>query len=299
MLQQCVRGEGAHLVDASGHRFMTDLHEMAELAPRDIVSRAIVGRIAEQGGANVWLDCRPIQNFATRFPGINAVLNRFGIDATKDRVPVHPAAHYFVGGVRTDASGRTDVPGLLAAGEIACTGFHGANRLASNSLLEGLVAGASAGATARQRAADETLSGGPSQVVSDIRPSETGDIDLIDIRSSLRSAMWRNVGIDRTGGKLSDTADMFDFWARYTLDKIFDDPEAWETQNLLLVGALVTRSAAWREESRGCHGRTDFPAPRDEFAVHDLWRRGRETPATVGRDALYKASGSDAGTATS
>ena len=287
LISEAVRGEGAKLVDASGHRFMAEEHEMADLAPRDIVSRAIVNRIAEQGGEKVWLDCREIKGFADRFPGIDSVLRRFGIDATVDLVPVQPAAHYFVGGVRADADGHTDVPGLLAAGEVACTGFHGANRLASNSLLEGLVAGAACGLTARARAADLNTAGGPSQVVSDIRPSDHGEIDLTDIRSSLRSAMWRNVGIQRTGPKLGDTVDMFDFWARYTLDKIFDDPEAWETQNLLMIGSLVSRSARWREESRGCHARSDFPEQEESFAVHDLWRRGRNEPVTVARDELY------------
>ncbi len=288
LISEAVRGEGGLLLDAAEQRFMTEVHEMAELAPRDVVSRAIVRRIAQQGGSHVWLDCRKIGNFAERFPGIHALLRRFGIDPAEDLVPVHPAAHYFVGGVRTDELGRTDVPGLLAAGEVACTGLHGANRLASNSLLEGLVMGTRAGRFARQRAA-ENGSGAPrpAQVVSDIRPSNHGEIDLVDIRSSLRSAMWRNVGIERTGAKMRDTKEMFDFWGRYTLDKIFDDPEAWETQNLLTVGALVARAAAWREESRGCHTRLDFTEPRPEFEVHDLWKRGRETPETVVRDALF------------
>lgn len=293
LVSEAVRGEGGLLIDASGHRFMADVHEMAELAPRDIVSRAIVNRIAQQGGSHVWLDCRGIEGFADRFPGIDALLHRFELDAAKDLIPVHPAAHYSVGGVRTDASGRTDVPGLLAAGEVTCTGFHGANRLASNSLLEGLVAGARCGRHARERVADNgaaTNGGRPAPVVSDIRPSDQGEIDLVDIRSSLRSAMWRNVGIDRVGPKLRDTQEMFDFWGRYTLDKIFDEPEAWETQNLLMVGALVARAADWREESRGCHARGDFVEARPEFAVHDLWRRGRETPETVGRDDLFAAS---------
>jgi L-aspartate oxidase len=114
--------------------------------------------------------------------------------------------------------------------------------------------------------------------VSDIRPSDHGEIDLSDVRSSLRSAMWRNVGIERTGAKLRDVKDMLNFWARYTLDKIFDDPHGWEVQNLLLVGALTARSAAWREESRGCHYRLDCLEPRNEFAVHDVWRRGEGGP---------------------
>lgn len=290
LISEAVRGEGGVLVDASGHRFMAEVHEMADLAPRDVVSRAIVKRLAQQGGSHALLDCRGIAGFESRFPGIHAVLKRFGLDPAIDLIPVLPAAHYFVGGVRADERGRTDVPGLLAAGEVACTGFHGANRLASNSLLEGLVAGAVCGETARERAADPNSGGNggrPTAVVSDIRPSDHGEIDLPDIRSSLRSAMWRNVGIERTGPKMRDTKDMFDFWGRYTLDKIFDDPEAWETQNLLMVGALVARSASWREESRGCHSRSDFAEPREEFAVHDLWRRGRDGPETVGRDGLY------------
>lgn len=287
LISEAVRGEGATLVDAAGNRFMKDIHEMGDLAPRDIVSRAIVSQIAQQGGTNVWLDCRGVENFSDRFPGIDSVLKRFGIDAKDDLVPVHPAAHYCVGGVRTNQAGETDVPGLLAAGEVACTGFHGANRLASNSLLEGLVAGAACGHLARERAADLSNSGGPSRIVSEILPSDHGEIDLIDIRSSLRSAMWRNVGIERVGSKLDDTIDMFDFWARYTLDKVFDDPEAWETQNLLLIGSLVTRSAAWRQESRGCHARRDFPQREPAFELHDLWRRGRPEPVTIERDSMY------------
>ncbi len=118
----------------------------------------------------------------------------------------------------------------------------------------------------------------PVPIVSDIRPSEHGDLDLADVRSSLRSAMWRNAGIERSGSRLDDVADMIDFWARYTLDKIFDDPEGWQTQNMLLVAALMARSSAWRQESRGCHWRSDFPEPRAEFHVHDVWKRGAAGP---------------------
>jgi L-aspartate oxidase len=285
LISEAVRGEGAWLLDAAGKRFMPEHHPLAELAPRDIVSRAIVRQIAKQGGQHVWLDCRHLKGFAARFPGILAELKRFDLNPEEDLIPVHPAAHYMIGGVRTDADGRTDVPGLFAAGEASCSGLHGANRLASNSLLEGLVLGEVAGRVAGEerakRAGSNGARRGPVSIVSDIRLSEQGELDLSDVRSSLRAAMWRNAGIERTGPKLRDAMDMFDFWGRYTLDKIFDDPEGWETQNMLLVGALMARSAAWREESRGCHERSDFPEPRDVFAVHDCWRRGRREAATT------------------
>ncbi len=282
LITEAVRGEGAYLIDDAGHRFMTEVHELAELAPRDIVTRGIVRRIAKHGGTHVWLDCRHLEGFDARFPGIHALLAKFGLDPEKDLIPVHPAAHYMIGGVRTDASGRTDVPGLLAIGEVASSGLHGANRLASNSLLEGLVQGQRAGAIAREAARD---AGGepvrPVAIVSDIRPSDHAELDLTDVRSSVRSAMWRNVGIERTGARLDDVEDMLDFWGRYTLDKIFDEPGGWETQNMLLAAALVARSAAWRTETRGCHTRTDHDAQNPDLAVHDGWRRGRKDPEVV------------------
>ncbi len=279
LITEAVRGEGAHLLDMSGRRFMPEVHSLAELAPRDIVSHAIVRQIHKQGGGHVWLDARHVKGFAERFPGITALLKRFELNPAQDLIPVHPAAHYTIGGVRTDAHGRTDVPGLFAVGEAACSGLHGANRLASNSLLEGLVLGEITGTAAEGPASQSRRA--PVPIISDIRPSAHGELDLADVRSSLRSAMWRNVGVERTGAKLSDVIDMLDFWGRYTLDKIFDEPEGWETQNMLLVGALIARSALWREESRGCHARADFAEPRHHFAAHDHWRRAQEGPQAV------------------
>jgi L-aspartate oxidase len=284
LITEAVRGEGAYLLDAAGGRFMLDVHPLAELAPRDVVSHAIVRQISKQGGRHVWLDCRHIEGFEARFPGISKLLAQFDLDASADLIPVHPAAHYMVGGVRTDLVGRTDVPGLFAVGEVACTGLHGANRLASNSLLEGLVIGHDAGHAAANgfaAGADAQRRAAPVPVVSDVRPASTGELDLADVRSSLRSAMWKNAGIVRVGGKLDDAIQMLEFWGRYTLDKIFDDPEGWETQNMLLVGWLMARSASWREESRGCHARSDHANSEAAFLVHDCWKRTQGHPVTT------------------
>lgn len=282
LISEAVRGEGAHLIDEQGDRFMLHQHDLAELAPRDIVAEAIIRQIASQGGRHVYLDCRHLTGFAERFPGIHATLASFSLDPAKDLIPIHPAAHYTIGGVRTDLEARTDVPNLFAVGEVACNGLHGANRLASNSLLEGLVMGAIAGAHAARRAGPAgDAPPAPVPVVSDIRPSRHAELDLEDVRSSLRSAMWKHVGVRRDGTRLEDAREMFDFWGRYTLDKIFDTPDGWEVQNMLLAGAVIAHAAAWRTESRGTHRRTDHPQPLDAFRLHDHWRRGRAQPLTT------------------
>jgi L-aspartate oxidase len=274
LISEAVRGEGAHLIDRSGRRFMEGRHPLAELAPRDVVSRGIVEHLAQTQDPNVFLDARQLgtEGFRARFPGLFDLLAGYGIDPGLAPIPVMPAAHYTIGGVWTDLDGRTNVPGLFAAGEAACNGLHGANRLASNSLLEGLVFGRRAGLAA---ATAEGATRGDIRVISDIRPSEKGELDLVDVRSSLRSAMWRNVGIVRTGNRLADALDMIHFWCRYSLDKIFDDLGGWEIQNMLACAALVTAAASSREESRGTHARTDFPVARASEARHRLFRVGR------------------------
>jgi L-aspartate oxidase len=278
-LSEAIRGEGGHLVDRRGNRFMVGRHEMAELAPRDVVSRAIMDHLASTHDSNVFLDVRHLGSgaFAQRFPGLAALLRSYDLDPARDLVPVHPAAHYTIGGVWVDQFGRTNVPGLYAVGEVACNGLHGANRLASNSLLEGLVFGARVGqAVVRERSDAQR---GPVQIVSDIRPSDKGELDLVDVRSSLRSAMWRNVGIERHGNRVADAEDMLAFWSRYSLDKIFDGIGGWEVQNLLVVASLMTRAAAWRCESRGTHCRIDHPRTDPRFAVHAVWRTGSPHPS--------------------
>jgi L-aspartate oxidase len=277
LLSEAIRGEGGHLVDRRGNRFMVGQHELAELAPRDIVSRAIMAQLARSHDSNVFLDVRHLgaERFTARFPGLAALLKSYELDPATDLIPIHPAAHYTIGGVWVDLVGRTDVPGLYAVGEVACNGLHGANRLASNSLLEGLVFGARVGRAVAER---HDANRGPIQVVSDIRPSDRGELDLVDVRSSLRSAMWRNVGIERHGGRLADAEDMLQFWSRYSLDKIFDDLGGWEVQNLLTVASLMARAALWRCESRGTHFRLDHPNPDPAFEVHARWRIGRTKP---------------------
>ncbi|MFP4145646.1 MAG: L-aspartate oxidase [Phycisphaeraceae bacterium] len=278
LITEAVRGEGAHLIDRNGQRFMFDYDERGELAPRDIVARSMVEQMAKTGHSHVFLDVRHLgrERFAERFPGIYKLLQQFDIDPGSLPIPVHPSAHYMVGGVRTDPHARTSVPGLLACGEVACTGLHGANRLASNSLLEGLVYGELAGRTAAEMVGDKGRT--PLKVVSDIRPSSRSELDLSDVRSSLRSVMWRHVGIEREGERLAEVEEMFAFWARYTMDKIFDDRSGWEVQNLLTVGALLTHAALWRAESRGTHFRRDHPEPEPAYRVHDLWVRGGTAP---------------------
>lgn len=276
LITEAVRGEGAHLVDKRGYRFMPDFDPRAELAPRDIVSRSILRQMVRTDSTHVYLDIAPIgaEKFRKRFPGVAAMLEKYGVDLEKGKIPVHPSCHYMIGGLATDLRGQTSVPGLLACGEAACSGLHGANRLASNSLLEGLVMGHECGL-----AAVEILSrSGPARsfkFTAEVPPSDKSELDLGDVRSSLRSVMWRHVSIERDGPRLEEVGEMFDFWGRYTMDKIFEGRDGWEVQNLLTVGALITRSALWRQESRGTHSRVDFPEAREAFKVHDLWQKDR------------------------
>ena len=280
LISEAVRGEGARLVDRDGTRFMQGVHEMAELAPRDVVSRAIVAHLARTGGSHVFLDCRHFApgRFAERFPGLARMLAGFDIDPATAPIPVTPAAHYTIGGVRTDLDGRTTLEGLYACGEAAANGVHGANRLASNSLLEGLVFGRRvAEAIVRDQHPDVM----PRSIVSEVSTAPHGELDLSDIRSSLRSAMWRNVGIERHGDRLRDVLGMFGFWGRYGMDEVFDSPDGWEVQNLLTVGFLMTRAALEREETRGTHARTDAPGLRAGPPVRFAWNVSSEGPAEV------------------
>lgn len=271
LISEAVRGEGAMLVDRGGVRIMDGVHPQGDLAPRDVVSRAIVAHMRATRSPCVYLDARQVPEFASRFPSIATTCAEFGIDVTKDLIPVRPTAHYMVGGVRTDAAGLTSIGALWAVGEVASTGVHGANRLASNSLLEGLVYGTAAG----QAAAAHSLAGGrpqPAHVDSHVSPSQRSELDLADVRNSLRSLAWRNAGIERNGLHLSEMLEIIDFWGQYVMDKVFDEPFAWETQNMLTVARLVAWAALARTESRGVHFRSDYP-DRDDAG----WRRHLST----------------------
>jgi L-aspartate oxidase len=276
LITEAMRGAGARLVDRHGQRFMPEYDPRAELAPRDIVSQAIVSQMERTRHPNVYLDMTHLEPawVKARFPGIDAICGEFNLDITRDRIPVRPGAHYMMGGVTVDREGRTTLPGLWAAGEVSCTGLHGANRLASNSLLEALVYGAHAGAGASAEAAK--INDSFSALVLEnpnARPS-TEPLDLADIRNSLKSLMWRNCGVRREADGLAEAAENIERWCRYVLPRQFSDPTGWELQNMLLLARLVLSAAQARQESRGSHYRTDFPGADDErWNRHLSWRR--------------------------
>ncbi len=275
LVTEAVRGEGAHVVDNEGRRFLEDVHPAAELAPRDVVSRAIVEHLAKPGVTGVFLDMRhwPTGRAASRFPGLVESCVRYGLDPERDLVPVRPAAHYFIGGIASDLDGRTRLKGLLACGEASCSGMHGANRLASNSLLEGLVLGARAGRAAAEYAAAAPA---PAARIHHATGRSVGerDVDVEDLRKSLLSCTWRLVGIVRDGPGLDEAAEAIRLWRFFSGRVRYRRRAALELENLLLLGALVTAAASLRVESRGTHGRRDFPGREDaRFLGSFLWTR--------------------------
>ncbi|WP_405796003.1 L-aspartate oxidase [Streptomyces sp. NBC_01506] len=276
LVSEAVRGEGAHLVDADGVRFMLDQHELAELAPRDIVAKGITRRMLEQGAEHMYLDARHFgaDMWATRFPTILAACRAHGIDPVTEPIPVAPAAHYASGGVVTDLRGRTTVPGLYACGEVACTGVHGANRLASNSLLEGLVFAERIAADIAAVAAAPRPA--PAAARSTTGTRETALLPLIapEARLAIQRVMSEGAGVLRSATSLGVAAEALEAVYQDALGPT--DPtkpaqpgvESWETSNLLCVARVLVAAALEREETRGCHWRDDFPERDDAH-----WRR--------------------------
>lgn len=267
LLSEALRGEGAVLLNPARERFMPRYHPMAELAPRDVVARAIVQEIAASKAttAVAYLDLRHLDaaHLRERFPRIYATCKQFGIDITADLVPVRPAAHYLMGGIKTNLDGRSTLRALYAAGETACTGVHGANRLASNSLLEGLVFGARAATAMRNETGSGSLSSCPPQVTP--RDSDAP----LEIARHLRAAMWKNAGVVRNRDGLQHLRQKIHEWDGALISP--SGRQEIETRNLLAVGDLIVRSALAREESRGAQFRSDCPKRDDaRFLQHSI-----------------------------
>jgi L-aspartate oxidase len=268
LMSEALRGEGALLVNAAGKRFMERYHPLLELAPRDVVARAIT---REGMDGPVYLDMRHVKkDLKTRFPGISGFLAGYGLELGRDLIPVRPAAHYLMGGVKTDVQGRTSLPGLYAAGEVACTGVHGANRLASNSLLEGLVFGALAAETmlAEIPAVGDLPIAAPAAIAAGVT-SEAATERWI---KELRELMWKYAGLLRDADGLKQARRGLDALGATMPKGLFR--RAVEARNLHVVAELIVASALGREESRGAHYRNDFPL-HDAMGRHSVMQKGR------------------------
>lgn len=305
LISEAVRGEGAHLVDDTGRRFAFDYHPAGELAPRDVVSRAIFSHLqhtaVDLATAHVWLDMRPIspEKIRHRFPNIVKVCQYWGIDVFHEPIPVAPAAHYWMGGILTDLMNRTNIPGLYAVGENASTGVHGANRLASNSLLECIVFGAQMANIDLQ---DMTPSSEVAMVAvrefsADLNEWQSQKTHLETLRGNLPALLWQSAGISREQSGLESAIATIESWQQdfaalplsqfllslspneslsFNITDVETELRLWaETRNLLDIAYLILKSATFRTESRGGHYRLDYPQPDPNWQVHTLVQKGQ------------------------
>lgn len=268
LLSEAMRGEGGILKNKYGERFMPRYDERSELAPRDIVSRSIVAEMRRTGTRNVFLDMTALDEtfLKHRFPKIYETCKFYGLNIATDMLPVSPASHYCMGGIRTDLWGRSSVPGLYAAGEVSCTGVHGANRLASNSLLEGLVFGARAGEAAALDSSKFQVPSSKSAIQLETRNLELGTTLATAVKKRVKRIMWERVGILRDRDSLKRALREFDQISAGNLSS--------SSRNFATLAKLVAIAAFWREESRGGHFRTDFPDQHDELRVHSIQKLG-------------------------
>ncbi|RME76206.1 MAG: L-aspartate oxidase [Planctomycetota bacterium] len=284
LITEAVRGEGAILVDRSGRRFLEGVHPLRELAPRDVVARAIVRTMRETDDTQVYLDATHLDPifFRRRFPHISALCDAFDIDFAHEPIPVRPTAHYMIGGVVTDPNGATALAGLWACGECASTGLHGANRLGSNSLLEGAVVGRRAGqaAAVRARSLRERGDTRPIEIEHEVvSHHRLPQLDRTDLQRSLQATLWYDVGVERHATGLRQALERIERWIGYALDREERDPAGWALQNQLTVALVMARAAWERTESRGAHFRLDFPQRDDE-----RWRLHRAFDLEALRD---------------
>ena len=274
LITEAVRGEGAHIVDGTGARFLLTSDPRGELAPRDVISRAINRHLQGPSQSGVFLDLRHLDaaRLTKRFPGVVASCAAHNLDIATDLIPIRPAAHYSIGGVRVDHQGRTSLAGLFAAGEVTASGLHGANRLASNSLLEGLVLGRRAGGVAAHE-----REGSRKAVAIAIEASNgpQAPMDADDLRASLKALLWREAGILRSGAHLAGASGALDAWAGFARRVGGTDIERLVLRNMLTVARLMVVAGLRREESRGTHARRDFSERDDErWRVRITHRRG-------------------------
>jgi L-aspartate oxidase len=269
LLSEAMRGEGGILRNKFGTRFMGDYDERLELAPRDIVSRSIVAEMRKTGTRSVFLDMTALSEdfLRERFPKIYETCKFYDLNIAKDLLPVSPASHYCMGGIRTDLHGRSTIQGLYAAGEVTCTGVHGANRLASNSLLEGLVFGARAGEAAVADSSNFQVSNSKSEQ-SEILNSKLETNISTAVKKRVKRVMWERVGILRDKDSLKRALKEF--------EQISNSNLSTSSRNFVTLAKLVATSALWREESRGGHFRNDFPERDEKFRVHSIQKLGAE-----------------------